>query len=62
MSGQTTITPRTVRHVAIGTGRPYESFRAEYETAVPSFDRLEAIGVVKSGAGYEFLPALWKTS
>jgi hypothetical protein len=49
---ETTITPRTVRHVAIATGRPYENFRAEYEKAVPAFDRLEAIGVVRSGTGW----------
>jgi hypothetical protein len=47
-----TITPRTVRHVEIATGRPYEQFRGEYEAAVPAFDRLEAIGVVRSGAGW----------
>jgi hypothetical protein len=47
-----TVTPRTVRHVAIATGLPYEEFRAEYETAVPAFDRLEAIGEVASGAGW----------
>src|SRR5262245_49899938 len=47
-----TITPRTVRHVEIATGRPYEKFREEYEAAVPAFDRLEAIGVVTSGAGW----------
>jgi hypothetical protein len=47
-----TVTPRTVRHVEIATGRPYEQFRAEYEQAVPAFDRLEAIGVVTSGAGW----------
>ena len=51
MSG-ITITPRTVRHVEIATGRPYEQFRGEYEAAVPAFDRLEAIGVVRSGAGW----------
>lgn len=55
---QATITPRTVRHVAIATGRPYETFRAEYETAVPAFDRLEAIGVVNSGAGWPAIEGL----
>lgn len=53
-----TITPRTVRHVAIATGRPYDRFRAEYETAVPPFDRLEAIGVVASGAGWPAIESL----
>jgi hypothetical protein len=53
-----TITPRTVRHIAITTGQPYEQFRAEYEAAVPPFDRLEAIGVVKSGAGWAAIEAL----
>jgi hypothetical protein len=55
---QATITQRTVRHVAIATGRPYETFRTEYETAVPSFDRLEAIGVVNSGAGWSAIEGL----
>src|SRR5262245_2241141 len=53
-----TITPRTVRHVEIATGRPYEKFREEYEAAVPAFDRLEAIGVVTSGAGWAGIEAL----
>jgi hypothetical protein len=53
-----TVTPRTVRHIAIATGRPYEQFRAEYEAAVPAFDRLEAIGVVRSGAGWTAIEAL----
>jgi hypothetical protein len=57
MSG-ITVTPRTVRHLAIATGRPYEQFRAEYEAAVPAFDRLEAIGVVRSGAGWPAIEGL----
>ncbi|WP_300603478.1 hypothetical protein [Trebonia sp.] len=57
MSG-ITVTPRTVRHIAIATGRPYEQFRAEYEAAVPAFDRLEAIGVVNSGAGWAGIESL----
>jgi len=55
---QATITPRTVRQVTIPTGRPYEAFRADYETAVPSFDRLEAIGVATSGAGWAAIESL----
>ena len=57
MSG-ITVTPRTVRYIAIATGRPYEQFRAEYEAAVPAFDRLEAIGVVRSGAGWAAIEGL----
>jgi len=57
MSG-ITVTPRTVRHIAIATGRPYEQFRAEYEAAVPAFDRLEAIGVVRSGADWAAIKGL----
>jgi hypothetical protein len=57
MSG-ITITPRTVRHIEIATGRPYDKFREEYEAAVPSFDRLEAIGVVTSGAGWAGIESL----
>src|SRR5215472_18232582 len=53
-----TVTPRMVRHIAIATGRPYEQFRAEYELAVPAFDRLEAIGVVSSGAGWAGIESL----
>jgi hypothetical protein len=52
------VAERSVRHVAIGTGRPYDAFRVEYETAVPSFDRLEAIGVVVSGAGWSAIESL----
>jgi hypothetical protein len=53
-----TIAPRTIWHVAIATGRPYETFRAQYETAVSAFDRLEAIGVVNSGAGWPAIEGL----
>src|ERR1700689_941259 len=53
-----TIKARTVRHIAVATGRPYDEFRAAYEAAVPSFDRLEAIGVVKSGAGWAAIEGL----
>jgi hypothetical protein len=58
MSDAITIRPRTVRHVSIDTGQPYASFRAAYETAVPAFDRLEAMGVVRSGAGWRGVTAL----
>ena len=53
-----TIKARTVRHIAVATGRPYDEFRTAYEAAVPSFDRLEAIGVVKSGAGWAAIEGL----
>ncbi len=46
------ITDRTVRHLAIDTRRPYEGFRADYEKAVPPFDRLQAVGVVQSGGDW----------
>jgi uncharacterized protein (DUF302 family) len=49
---------RTVRHVTIDAGRSFEEFRADYEAAVPHFDRLEAIGVVLSGAGWEAIKGL----
>lgn len=51
MSDTITVRPRLVRHVSIDSGQPYAAFRAAYETAVPAFDRLEAMGVVRSGAG-----------
>ena len=44
--------PCIVRHVSIDSGQPYAAFRAAYETAVPASDRLEAVGVVRSGAGW----------
>jgi limonene-1,2-epoxide hydrolase len=49
---------RSVRHFDIDTGRPYDDFRAAYETAVPHFDRLEAIGVTLSGAGWTAIQGL----
>jgi hypothetical protein len=53
-----TIRPRVVRHVSIDSGQPYAAFRAAYEKAVPAFDRLEAMGVVRSGAGWAGITAL----
>ena len=57
-----TIKARTVRHIAVATDRPYDEFRTAYEAAVPSFDRLEAIGVVKSGAGWAAIEGLSVTA
>lgn len=45
MSEQALVRARTVHHIRIDSGRPYTQFRTDYETVVPSFDRLEAIGV-----------------
>jgi uncharacterized protein (DUF302 family) len=53
-----TVTTRSVRHVTVETGRPFDAFRADYERAVPAFDRLEAIGVVLSGAGWDAIKGL----
>jgi hypothetical protein len=53
------ITPRRVRHVRIESDRPYADLRADYERLVPSFDRLEAIGVVLSQSGW---PAITRLS
>jgi uncharacterized protein (DUF302 family) len=58
MTDAVRIDSRPVRHATIDTGRSYEEFRAQYERAVPSFDRLEAIGVVASGAGWEGIKSL----
>lgn len=58
MSDAITVRPRTVRHFSIDSGQPYDGFRAAYETAVPAFDRLEAMGVVRSGAGWAGITAL----
>jgi uncharacterized protein (DUF302 family) len=49
---------RPVRHFTIDSGRDYAQLRADYEAAVPNFDRLEAIGVVLSGAGWEAIRGL----
>jgi uncharacterized protein (DUF302 family) len=49
---------RLVRHIVISTGRPWAQFREEYESAVPSFDRMEAIGVVLSGCGWDAIQRL----
>jgi uncharacterized protein (DUF302 family) len=49
---------RSVRHFAIDSGRPYAELRADYESAVPPFDRLEAIGVTLSGAGWSAIRGL----
>jgi hypothetical protein len=58
MSEQTLVRARTVHHIRIDSGRPYAQFRTDYETIVPSFDRLEAIGVVKSNAGWTAIESL----
>src|SRR5712691_6167116 len=58
MNDPTTVRPRIVRHVSIDSGQPYAAFRAAYDTAVPAFDRLEAVGVVRSGAGWSGITAL----
>jgi hypothetical protein len=49
---------RTVRHFDIDTSRPFGDFRGAYEEAVPHFDRLEAIGVALSGAGWSAVQGL----
>jgi uncharacterized protein (DUF302 family) len=54
----TRVVSRPVRHIVINTGRPWAQFREEYESAVPSFDRMEAIGVVLSGSGWEAIQRL----
>jgi uncharacterized protein (DUF302 family) len=51
-------TSRPVRHITLQSGRTYRDLRADYESAVPQFDRLEAIGVVLSGAGWGAIEGL----
>lgn len=58
MSDAVATVTRSVRQITIDTGRPWAEFRAAYEEAVPRFDRLEAIGVVVSGAGWDGVKAL----
>jgi hypothetical protein len=59
MPSDVQIVTRPVRQITISTGRPWAAFRAEYEKIVPSFDRMEAIGVVLSGSGW---PAIVRLS
>jgi len=58
MNDTTAVRSRMVRHVSIDSDQPYAEFRDAYETAVPAFDRLEAMGVVRSGAGWSGITAL----
>jgi uncharacterized protein (DUF302 family) len=41
-----------------GTGRPWAELRADYEKAVPAFDRMEAIGATLSASGWEAIQRL----
>jgi uncharacterized protein (DUF302 family) len=52
------VVARPVRQITITTGRPWSEFRRDYECAVPHFDRLEAIGVVLSGSGWDAIRGL----
>jgi hypothetical protein len=52
------VVTRPVRQITIKTGRTWSEFRDDYERAVPIFDRLEAIGVVRSGGGWEAIRRL----
>jgi uncharacterized protein (DUF302 family) len=52
------IVTRPVRQIAIDSGRPWGELREAYEREVPAFDRLEAIGVVLSGSGWEAIRRL----
>jgi hypothetical protein len=58
MSKDIQIVTRPVRQITINTGRPWADFRADYEQAVPHFDRLEAIGVVLSDSGWPAIDRL----
>lgn len=58
MSDAVTVRARTVRHIRIDSRRRYAQFCSAYEAVVPAFDRLEAIGVVLSGAGWPGIEAL----
>jgi len=53
---------RPVRPITIKTGRPWSQFRADYERPVPTFDRLEAIGVVRSGGSWQAIRRLSEAS
>jgi hypothetical protein len=58
MTDRVQVSSRTVRQIAIDSGRPWDELRAAYEQAVPKFDRLEAIGVVLSQSGWEAINRL----
>ncbi len=58
MSDAIQIVTRPVRQITIDTGRPWAEFRADYEKFVPAFDRMEAIGTVLSGSGWEAIQRL----
>jgi len=49
---------RPVRQITIRTGRSWRQFRGDYERAVPLFDRLEAVGVARSGGDWEAIRQL----
>jgi uncharacterized protein (DUF302 family) len=49
---------RPVRQITIRTGRSWRQFRDDYERAVPLFDRLEAVGVARSGGDWEAIRQL----
>jgi hypothetical protein len=52
------VVTRPVRQITIHTGRPWSQFRGDFERAVPRFDRLQAIGVVQSGSGWDAIQRL----
>jgi hypothetical protein len=58
MTDAVQVSTRSVRHVAVDTGRPWGELKAAYEQVVPHFDRLEAIGVVLSDSGWEAITRL----
>lgn len=58
MATEVQVVTRPVRQITIKTGRLWSEFRSAYERAVPHFDRLEAIGVVLSGSGWEAIQRL----
>jgi uncharacterized protein (DUF302 family) len=52
------IVTRPVRQITINTGRRWAEFRGDYERAVPSFDRLEAIRVVLGDSDWDAIERL----
>jgi hypothetical protein len=52
------IVTRPVRQITINTGRRWGEFRRDYERAVPSFDRLEAVRVVLGNTGWDAIERL----
>ncbi|MGO9955999.1 MAG: hypothetical protein ACLP50_08450 [Solirubrobacteraceae bacterium] len=62
MSKDVQIVTRPVRQITINTGRRWAEFRGDYERAVPSFDRPEAVRVVLGDSDWDAIERLSETT